>query len=83
MQLSVVSEAGEHVSPPGVDVTVYEMIVVPLDVDAVHNTAALVSPGVAVGLPGMVGFPAGTTAGVDRGDGVLVPTPLCAVTVNV
>ena len=72
------------VIPPGLDVTVYDVIgLPPSDAGAVKSTAAAVLPGTAVTI---VGTPGAVAAGVtllEAADGTLDPAVLTACTVNV
>ena len=67
---------------PGVEVTVYLVIVAPLEAGAVHAITAWPLLTLAVTVVGAPGRVEGTAAG-DAADAVPVPTPLVAVTVNV
>jgi hypothetical protein len=67
---------------PGFEVTVYDVMGLPLFVAAEKETVAWPSPAVALGLPGAPGTPTITT-GLDTLDGGLEPTEVFAVTVNV
>jgi hypothetical protein len=71
------------VSPPGEDVTVYDVIGSPPSEDgAVNETVAWASPAVAVAAVGALGTVAGTT-GFEGTEGDPVPTLFVAVTVKV
>jgi hypothetical protein len=75
--------APEAVSPPGDDVTVYEVIgAPPLSPGAMKLTVACPFPGVAVVIVGAPGIVRGVTA-FDASDGDPVPAAFVAVTVNV
>jgi hypothetical protein len=63
-------------------VTVYEVIALPFDAGAVHDTVAWPLPGVAVTLVGAPGAAAGVTA-LDAADAGPFPIAFVAVTVNV
>jgi hypothetical protein len=77
-------DAPVPVTPPGLDVTVYEVIAVPpLLAGAVNVTVALlVVPAVAVPMVGAPGIAKVVTLALDD-EATLVPTALVAVTVNV
>jgi hypothetical protein len=68
--------------PPGFEVTVYDMMGLPLFAAAAKATVAWALPAVAVGLPGAPGTPTIMT-GLDAPDGKLEPAEVIAVTVNV
>ena len=72
-----------HVAPPGLAVTVYELIAAPpVLAGAVHDTVAELSPAVAVTAVGAPGTVLGVTA-LEAADAEPVPDPFVAVTVNV
>ena len=71
--------------PPGLAVTMYELIVLPSDTGAEKATVTWLSPGVAdviVGISGTVAVP-GTFTAVEAVDATPVPIALVAVTLNV
>ena len=73
----------EQVAPPGLDVTVYDVIAAPpLLAGAVHVTVALALPADAVTPVGAPGTVLGVTA-LDAADAGPAPEPFVAVTVNV
>jgi hypothetical protein len=72
-----------HVKPPGLDVTVYPVIVDPPSLaGAAHDTSAWPLPGDAVTPVGAPGAPTGVT-GADADDAGPSPAPLVATTANV
>jgi hypothetical protein len=71
------------VTPPGLEVTVYVVMVAPpLWTGAVNGTIAYPSPATAVPMTGASGTVAGVTL-FEGADAALVPALLVAVTVNV
>jgi hypothetical protein len=81
--VTVIGEAApEAVMPPGLEVTVYDVIALPpSETGAVNDTVASVLPATADGEVGAPGTEAGVTA-LDESEAVPVPTLLVAVTVN-
>jgi len=71
------------VNPPGLEVTVYEVIVLPpLEAGGVNTTLACPTPGVALFITGAPGNAAGLTAR-ERAEAGPVPTAFVALTVKV
>lgn len=71
-----------HVKEPGLEVTVYSVIALPLAPAPDHETDTSVSPRVPVTVVGGVGKPAGVTP-LDAAEATEFPTMLVATTVNV
>ena len=72
-----------HWNPPGLEVTVYRLIVAPLAAGAVHDTTLWASASAVADTPeGAPGTADGTTA-EDGAEAALVPFAFVAVTVNV
>ena len=71
------------VIPPGVDVTMYEVIGAPAEEPGLKLTVARPSPAMALSSAGGCGTgPAGSAMGADTRDGGPLPTALVAITVN-
>ena len=80
--MTIGDEDPAAVTPPGLEVTVYEVIAAPpFETGAVNETTAWALPGTADGEVGASGVVAGVTAAV-ADDATLVPAALVAVTVK-
>lgn len=81
VQLSVDSDVGEQVCPPGAMVTVYAVIGVPFVAAGDQLTVMLPLPGTAVGRAGAEGYGANVT--FEPADTVPVPPMLHGLTLKV